>query len=193
MSEYLNKMTIPVRFIRQLLMTTVLIFVSTLFISCAKKNILSNADLENAFLLPVKFYKQEPNKCAIAALSSVLDYFDIEYSDINKIYSEKDKGTKLITMVNYVNQYLNTDVKRIGYAEIEEILLRRKPIIIMRNVNSGFHYYVVKGFIPSQRKLIVSDGYNENVILTMNDKVSDKQVEVAIIFGRDKRGNGSGQ
>lgn len=188
-NKILKQMTISVTFIRQLLMTTVLIFISTLFIGCAKKNMISDADLENAFLLPVKFHKQEPNKCAVAALSSVLDYFDIEYSGIDTIYSERDNGTKLITMVNYANQYINTDVKRIGYKEIEEIILAKKPLIIMRNVNSGYHYYVVKGFIPGARRLIVSDGYNETILLSTDNEVSDKKIEVAVIFGQDKKEN----
>lgn len=41
--------------------------------------------------IAVKFQKQEPNKCGVAALSSVPDYFGIAYSGIENIYNSEGR------------------------------------------------------------------------------------------------------
>ena len=139
--------------------------------------------MSHAFLLPLKFQKQEPDKCAIAALSSVLNYLGVSYSGIDKIYSEEEKGTKLITLVNYANQYVHTDVQRVGYGEIAGHARKGRPVIVMRKIGQRYHYYAVKGFVRNERKIIVNDGYDENVLLRVTENGASQDADIGIIFG----------
>ena len=138
------------------------------------------------FTLPVKFYKQKPDQCGVAALKSVLEYFNVRYShkELNKIFNKDINGTKVISIVNYANKHLNTHSKRIGYEQMVRILKKGDPLIIMRRHDEGNHYYVVKGYIVNEKKIVVNDGYKEDVILPMPDKRSATDTDVAIIFSK---------
>lgn len=164
----------------------VAILAAALIGGCAQQRVLTIKETKDAFLLPVKFQKQEPNKCGVVALSSILDYFGIEYSEIEKIYNEEEKGTKLITLVNYSNEYIDTRAKRIGYEEMVENLSQGSPLILMRRVNGRYHYFVIKGFLTTQRTVIVNDGYMENVVLDVQENRAGKEADIAVIFG-DRR------
>jgi ABC-type bacteriocin/lantibiotic exporter with double-glycine peptidase domain len=146
------------------------------------KGILSNDEMNNAFLLPVKFYKQkEPDKCGVTALKTVLDYFNIDYSDIESIFNKDIKATRLITIINYANKYLDAHTERIGYGKMVKILRNGSPVIILRKYEKGNHYYVVKGFILDERKIVVNNGYEENVILPASVAETD---DIAVIFNQ---------
>jgi hypothetical protein len=150
---------------------------------CVHRRVLTINETKDPFLLPVKFQRQEPNECGVAALSSILDYFGIEYSEIEKIYNEEEKGTKLITLVNYSNNYIDTGVKRVGYEEMVESLSRGSPLILMRRVNGRYHYFVVKGFLTTQRTVVVNDGYKENVVLDVQEYGAGGEADIAVLFG----------
>lgn len=168
----------------EILKSALIIFAAVILSGCAHKNILTVNEMGNAFLLPIKFQRQEPDKCGIAALSSVMDYLNIKYSGIHKIYSKEDKGTRLITMVNYSNRYIDTRVERMGYEAMVDNLLQGKPFIIMKKNNSQYHYFVVKGFIITERKIVVNDGYNENVILSIQEDGTGEDAGIAVVFGQ---------
>lgn len=151
------------------------------------QNILPYREADNAVLLPVEFREQEPDKCGVAALSSIFEFFDIDFSEIDKIYSEDEKGTKLITLLNYSDEYITTSVIRAGYKEIVEIILQGKPLIVMQKTKNGFHYSVVKGFIKNERKIVVNDGYRENVILNLAADGDTANVFTAVVFGTKRK------
>ena len=90
----------------------------------------------------------------------------------------------VISIVNYANRYLNTHSERIGYEKIVRTLKKGNPLIIMRRHDKGNHYYVVKGYIVNEKKIVVNDGYKEDVILPMPDKISATDTDVAIIFSK---------
>jgi len=152
------------------------------------QNILPYREADNAVLLPVEFREQEPNKCGIAALSSVFDFFDIYFSEseMEKIYSEDEEGTKLITLVNYSDEYITTTVKHAGYEEMVKIVLQGKPLIIMQKTKTGFHYSVVKGFMKNEKKIIINDGYRENVILSLAADGDTANVFTTVVFGEKR-------
>lgn len=163
----------------------IIIFATALVSGCAHKNILTIHEMSHAFLLPIKFHRQETDKCGIAALSSVLEYLGVPYSGIETIYSKSDGGTKLITLVNYANKYVDTDIQRVGYGEILGHMLKRRPMIVMRKLGQGYHYYVVKGFVMNDRKIVVNDGYEENVLLSVTENGASKDADIGIIFGKE--------
>jgi len=164
------------------------VFLATAFLNgcVTAKNALSYSKANNAVLLPVKFRKQEPDKCGVAVLSSVFEFFNIDYSEMGKIYSEDEKGTKLITLVNYSDEYITTSVIRASYEEMVKIILQGKPLIIMQKTKSGFHYSVVKGFMKNERKIIVNNGYRENIILSLAANGDTANVFTAVVFGEKK-------
>ena len=54
----------------------------------------------------------------------------------------------------------------------------------MRKINGRYHYSVVKGFIATERKIVVNDGYNENVILIIQENGTGEDAGIAIVFGQ---------
>lgn len=167
-----------------------LVSLLALTVGCATtKSILADADINNTILLPIEFQKQEPDKCGITALASVMEYLNIEHSDIEQIYDQREKGTKLITMINYSNKYIDTYMAHVGYEEIAKNIMQKKSLIIMRkNKVGGYHYFIVKGIILNEKKIIVNDGYDENVILDVAEDGKSKNADTALLFGKIKDG-----
>lgn len=168
----------------------ILLLATSLLMGCAtSKSILADANFKDVVLLPVKFQKQEPDKCGITALASVMEYFNIEYAEIAQIYDQREKGTKLITMINYSNKYIDTYMAHVGYEEIAKNIMQKKSLIIMReNKVGGYHYFIVKGIILNEKKIIVNDGYDENVILDVAEDGKSKMSDTALLFGKIKDG-----
>lgn len=169
----------------------ILLLATSLLMGCAtSKSILADANFKNVVLLPVKFQRQEPDKCGITALASVMEYFNIEYSEIEQIYDHQEKGTKLITMINYSNKYIDTYMAHVGYEEIAKNIMQKKSLIIMRkNKVGGYHYFIVKGIILNEKKIVVNDGYDENVILDVTEDGKGKKADTALLFGKRKNSN----
>ncbi len=140
------------------------------------------------FLLPVPFVRQEPGQCAVAALSAAFDYLNIAHDGIEQIFDPQQRGTKVVSLLQYSNQYTTTRVQRLGYAGITGILQSGRPLIILRKENNTYHYMIVKGFIPSSRKLIVNDGYLENVAIPGPEAESGVKADIAIIFAQSDAG-----
>jgi ABC-type bacteriocin/lantibiotic exporter with double-glycine peptidase domain len=115
----------------------------------------------NAVTVPVRFIKQRPGGCGIAALATILDYYGLEYPDIDGIYMDGIDGTRVISIVNYAARFGTAHVKRMGMEQIVERLRGHVPLIVLRKR----HFYVVKGFIPDNGMLLVNDGYRENMFL----------------------------
>lgn len=164
------------------------VFLTVVFLNgCVTKNALSYSKAGNAVLLPVEFRKQEPNKCGVAALSTIFEFLDIDFSEMEKIYSEDEKGTKLIALLNYSDEYITTSAIHAGYEEMVKIILQGKPLIIMQKTKIGFHYSVVKGFMKNERKIIVNDGYRENIILSLAGDGNNSKVFTAVVFMEERK------
>ena len=153
---------------------------------CASKKLLSKSESDRTFMVPVKFYSQEEQgKCGVVALKAVLDFYGIKYGNIDSLYNEEINGTKVISIVNYAREYagnyLYARTERVGYDEIVAIIRAGDPMIILKKDNDIKHYSVVKGFFLDERRIIVNDGYDENVVITLSKKDTESEY-IAIIF-----------
>ena len=154
------------------------------------KSILKQSEVDRTFMLPVKFYEQkDEGRCGVVALSAVLDFYGVSYTDIGSIYNNEINGTKVISIVNYAKEYaghyLYARTDRVGYDEIAAIIRAGDPVIILQKHNDFNHYSLVKGFFLDERRIIINDGENENVIVSLIKK-GDESKFVAIIFSKIK-------
>jgi hypothetical protein len=154
--------------------------------STSSKNILAPENSDKAVLLPVKFYAQEKNKCGVTALRAVLEFYGVEYTDLDSVFNEELNATRLISIVNYANRYLHTNVDRLSYDAVVDSIRRGDPIIILLKSEGFNHYAVVKGVIESEREIVVNDGYNENVVLSYEGAEAKSNDSIAIIFTKKK-------
>lgn len=150
----------------------------------SSKKLLTKASIDNIFLLPVKFHRQnEKNRCGIVALRSVLDFYEVDHEGIERIFNAELNATRLISIVNYADRYLDTRTERLGYEEIAKIVKGGDPVILLQKVDGNNHYSVVKGFVVGEEKIIINDGYNENVVVSLSDESAICN-NIAIIFNR---------
>jgi len=110
------------------------------------------------------FVRQETQYCGPAALSSVLSYYgdNVDQKTIGKeVYSPGLKGALITDLENYGRKRgFQTKIGRASIADIKEILLNNKPVIVLVDLGfwvvSRMHYLVVYGY--SDRGFLVHDG-----------------------------------
>ena len=160
-------------------------------IGAGPDNIYSDEDLAkmaDADAIIVSAYPVTEQLLAACQQLKIIQRTGVGYENIESIYNEDIGATKVITIINYANRYLKARTERIGYDKMSELLRARGPIILLRKRDGVNHYYVVKGFLANERKIVVNDGYDEDVILPAQSLQSEQDMDIAIIF--NKKGEG---
>ena len=84
-------------------------------------------------------------------------------------------------MVNFANRYIDAKVEHSGFEGIVNNIDQGRPVILMRKLRR-YHYFVIKGYIANQRKIVTNDGYDENVLLDIPGAKGGENSDILITF-----------
>jgi ABC-type bacteriocin/lantibiotic exporter with double-glycine peptidase domain len=132
-------------------------FCISLISGCANKTIsFSNVELDKEYKLikGMKFFNQDPDKCSIAAMKSICDYHKIECNNLDTIFDQSIKGTRLVSLLNYAHNKFEYVFEIASNEEIYKSVSNGIPIILLRNN----HYYLVVGYSNDRKYLLSNNG-----------------------------------
>jgi len=143
--------------------------------------------INKATLIDVPFYSQAPEACASTALRSILEYHNIAYGGPQML--PPPGFTKTVTVVNFAGKFMDASVTRMDLDGIKAEIDAGRPLMLLRQYEHTGHYYLVKGYAAG--KLVVNDGYRENLLLgpanqksSINTDSLDNKGDIVIIFSK---------